>query len=73
MSFFLYYKEDNMKCLLVVQLFKNDYFCKIYLVQVKMIVEENFSNGWYKEKVVEICDMISEEVIKDLNCLYFLE
>jgi len=73
MSLFLHYKEDNMKRPLVVQLLKNDHFRKIYLAQVKTIVEENFSNGWYKEKAAEIRDMISEEVTKDPNRLYSLE
>lgn len=73
MSLFLHYKEDNTKRPLVLQLLKDNHFRKIYLAQVKTIVQENFSNGWYKEKAAEIQALIGEEVAGDPNRLYDLE
>jgi len=73
MSFFLHYKEDNQKRPLVVQLIANDHFRKIYLAQIRTIVEENFSNGWYLERAEEIREMIKDEVASDENKLYTME
>ncbi|MEL6970020.1 MAG: CotH kinase family protein [Bacteroidota bacterium] len=72
MSMFLHYKEDNMQRPLLVQLLKDNHFRKIYLAQIKTIVEENFSNGWYKEKAAEIQALIGDEVAADPNRLYDL-
>ena len=55
---------------LLVQLLKDNHFRKIYLAQIKTIVEENFSNGWYKEKAAEIQALIGDEVAADPNRLY---
>jgi spore coat protein CotH len=73
MSFFLHFKEDNQKRPLVLQLIANDHFRKIYLAQIRTIVEENFSNGWYMERAHEIREMINEEVAADKNKLYSIE
>lgn len=73
MSLFLHHKEGNMDRPLVVQLLNNNHFRKIYLAQVKTIVNENFSNGWYKEKAAEIRALIDDEVANDPNKLYSIE
>jgi spore coat protein CotH len=70
MSMFLHFKEDNDQRPLVVQLLKNDHFRKIYLAHIRTLVEENFSNGWYKEKAEAIRSLIAEEVSQDPNKLY---
>lgn len=73
MSLFTHYKEDNQKRPLVVQLLKNDHYRKIYLAHVRTIVEENFSNNWYKERIEHIRNLISNEVADDINKLYTQE
>ncbi len=70
MSMFLHFKNDNMQRPLVVQLLKNDHFRKIYLAHIRTLVEENFSNGWYKERAEAIRQLIAEEVANDPNKLY---
>jgi hypothetical protein len=70
MSLFLHYKEDNTKRPLVMNLLGVDHYRKMYLAHVRTIVEENFSNGWYKKRAEEIRTLISEDVEKDPNRLY---
>ncbi|RME92490.1 MAG: hypothetical protein D6772_16895, partial [Bacteroidetes bacterium] len=70
MSLFLHFKENNTERPLVVQLLKNDHFRKIYLAHIRTLVEENFSNGWYKEKAEGIRALIADEVKNDPNKLY---
>ena len=73
MSLFLHYKEDNALRPFVVKLLDVSHYRKMYLAHVKTIVEENFSNGWYKERANEIRALISEDVNKDPNRLYSME
>ncbi|MEZ4984852.1 MAG: CotH kinase family protein [Saprospiraceae bacterium] len=72
MSLFMHYKEDNTERPLVVKLLANDHYRKIYLAHVRTIVEENFSNGWYKERAAEIQQLINQHVADDPNKLYDL-
>jgi len=70
MSLFTHYKENNDKRPLITQLMKNSHYRKIYLAHVRTIVDENFSNGWYKERINIIRALIDDEVEKDTNKLY---
>ena len=73
MSMFLHFIDDNKQRPLVLNLLQNDHYRKIYLAHVKTIVEENFANGWYKERAAEIRELINEEVSRDPNLLYSVE
>lgn len=73
MSLFLHFNDNNTKRPLVLKLLGVSHYRKIYLAHVRTIVEENFSNGWYKERAAEIRALISEDVDKDPNRLYSLE
>lgn len=70
LSMFLHYKTKNEKRPLITNLLENPLYRKIYLGHVRTIVEENFANGWYKERMQEIADFIEPEVEADKNKLY---
>lgn len=70
MSVFTHFKEKNEKRPLVVQLLSNSHNRKVYLAHVRTIVEENFSNGWYKERINTIKLLVEEEIKRDTNKLY---
>jgi len=73
MSVFTHFKEKNEKRPLVLQLLNNSHNRKVYLAHIRTIVEENFSNDWYKERINTIKLLIEEEVKRDTNKLYSQE
>lgn len=73
MSVFTHFKEKNEKRPLVLQLLSNSHYRKIYLAHIRTIVEENFSNGWYKERINTIKLLVEEEIERDTNKLYSQE
>lgn len=73
MSLFLHFKADNTTRPLIVKLLGIDRYRKIYLAHVRTIVEENFSNAWYKTRAAEIQKLIDPLVANDPNRLYDLE
>ena len=48
----------------------NDTYKKIYLAHMRTMVEENFSNGWYETRALEIQDAIDAYVQADTNKFY---
>ncbi|MEM1217064.1 MAG: CotH kinase family protein, partial [Bacteroidota bacterium] len=70
MSLFLHYKNDNQQRPLVTNILKDNHYRKLYLAHIRTIVEENFSNGWYRERATAIRQMINEEVAKEPQRLY---
>ena len=70
LSILLHYKTKNEKRPLITNLLSKPLYRKIYLGHVRTIAEENFKNGWYKERMQEIADFIEPEVEADENKLY---
>ncbi|NCA87211.1 MAG: hypothetical protein EOM83_16900 [Clostridia bacterium] len=48
----------------------NDTYYKMYVAHMKTIIEELFSNGWYKTRALEIQDIIDAYVQADPNKFY---
>ncbi|MBR9920865.1 MAG: hypothetical protein GYB31_08495 [Bacteroidetes bacterium] len=73
LSPFLHYKTRNPKRPLITNLLGNSLYRKIYLGHIRTILEENFAEGQYKERIKEIQEAIDEEVQNDPNRLYDYE
>ena len=73
LSPFIHYKEQNSERPLIVQIFKNALYRKIYVGHIRTILNEHFSNGKYKERARQIQQIIDNEVKKDDNKLYSYE
>ncbi len=48
----------------------NDTYRKIYIAHMKTMLEENFTNGWYESRALEIQEIIAEDVQADANKFY---
>lgn len=68
MSPFLHYKNEKRP--LIHQLLSDDLNRKIYLAQIKTIVEENFGNDWYKQRIETVQTLIDQAVQEDSHKLY---
>jgi hypothetical protein len=52
------------------KILSNDRYRKMYVAHMKTIIDENFSNGWYYDRALELQDIIDEEVAVDPNKFY---
>ena len=66
----VHFKNRNPKRPLLVNLLNNSLWRKIYLAHMRTIVEENFSNGEFKNRCAELEKFIENEVKNDPNKLY---
>lgn len=57
-----------MKRILNVPLYR-----RMYIAHMKTILEENFSNGWYKTRAEELQELIAPSVVIDDNKFYTIE
>ena len=73
MSSMIHYKQKNDKRPLITKLLGKSLYRKIYIAHMKTMLEENFSNGLYKQRAAEIQDMITESVEADEKKLYPIE
>ncbi|MEM9990513.1 MAG: CotH kinase family protein [Bacteroidota bacterium] len=73
MSSMLHYKQKNEKRPLITNLLSNSLYRKIYVAQLKTMLEENFQNAWYKERAEAMQDLIAEHVQTDEKRLYPFE
>ncbi len=69
----LHFKSQNKNRPLILHLFENPLYRKIYLAHLRTINNENFVNGRYKEKAKEIRKIIDSAVKNDTNKLYSYE
>lgn len=71
--FSLFTNYNNDKRPLTSKLLKNDFYRKIYVAHVKTILEENFFNGLYYERVDSLVAFVDTLVLEDPNKLYTYE
>ncbi|MEE4260095.1 MAG: CotH kinase family protein [Bacteroidales bacterium] len=55
---------------IISKILTNDTYRKIYVAHMKTMIEENFSNGYYETRALEIQDIIAEDVQADNNKFY---
>lgn len=48
----------------------NDTYRRMYIAHCRTILEENFSNDWYKTRGMQLQNLISEALQSDMNALY---
>ncbi len=72
-SMFVHYKNRNPKRPLITNLLTNPLYRKIYIGHCRTIVMENFANGEYLKKGLEIQKIIDDAVKNDPNKLYTYE
>lgn len=71
LSLFTNYSNDNRPLLSV--LLKNDLYRKIYVANIKTIVEENFQDSSFYNHLKATMDLIAPHVKEDTNKLYTFE
>lgn len=69
----VHYKTKNAKRPLIVNVFSNTLFRKMYLGHMRTILMENFTNDLYLERAKEIQTTIQQAVLEDENKLYSYE
>ncbi len=72
-KFSLFTNYNNEKRPLASKLLKNDLYRKIYVAHSKTILEENFTNGFFKQRVDSLMAFVAPHVEKDSQKLYSLE
>lgn len=55
---------------IISKILSNDTYRKMYVAHMKTILEENFANGLYETKALEIQDIINDDVQADPNKFY---
>jgi len=55
---------------IISKILSNDTYSKMYIAHMRTMLEENFSNGWYETRALEIQDIIDADVQADPNKLY---
>lgn len=73
LSPFVHFKEKNEKRPLIMALLGNPIYRKVYIAHMKTILDEQFSNKRYLERIATIAKMIDPLVAEDENRLYDLE
>ncbi len=73
MSPFLHYSEKNPKRPLITNLLGIDLYRKIYVAHMQTILKENFTEGKFEKRALEIQKLIDELVKNDENRLYEYE
>ncbi len=73
LSPFVHFKEKNEKRPLIMALLGNPVYRKVYIAHMKTILDENFTNDAYLERIASIVKLIDPLVAGDNNRLYDLE
>lgn len=68
MSPFLHYKNTNKP--LISQLLSIPRYRKIYIAHIQTILEENFYNGWYKQRAQRLQSVVDYALKNDENKFY---
>lgn len=69
-SLFTHFKNKNPKRPLITNVLTNSFWRKVYIGHCRTILMENFANGEYLKKAVEMQSFIRDEVKADPNRLY---
>jgi hypothetical protein len=68
---------SNTNYPIISKILSDGFYKKVYLAHYKTIMDENFSNGWYADRALELQNLISTEVQNDPNQFfsysYFLD
>lgn len=73
MSPFEHYKQQNEKRPLILQLFSNPLYRKIYLAHMRTILNDHFVDSTYLKRAEVLQGLIDEHVMRDTNQLYNYE
>lgn len=65
-----FFNADNSDYPIVHELLQVPEYRRIYISHMKTIMEENFSNGWYENRAMELQALIDEHVQADQNKFY---
>ena len=55
---------------IIRKILSDDTYRKMYVAHMKTMLEDNFSNGWYETRALEIQDIIDQAVQNDANKFY---
>ena len=55
---------------IIRRILSNDSYRLMYVAHMKTMLEDNFSNGWYETRALEIQDIIDQAVQNDANKFY---
>ncbi len=61
---------DSANYPIISQILTNDRYQKKYIAHMRTMIEENFENGWYEDRALEIQEIIDEDYQADPNKLY---
>ena len=61
---------DHSNYPIISQVLSNDRFRKKYIAHMRTMIEENFDNGWYETRALEIQSIIDQDYQSDPNKLY---
>jgi spore coat protein CotH len=65
-----YLNENNSDYPIINKIMDNSVYKTRYVAHMKTLLEENFTNGWYETRALEIQDIIDAEVQADPNKFY---
>lgn len=62
-----FFNETNPNYPIISKIFTNPTYKKMYIAHMKTMLEENFLNGWYHARALELQDIIDADVQADPN------
>lgn len=65
-----YMNENNSSYPIIKQVLANDSYKKMYVAHMKTIIQDYFSNDVYRDRILELQDIIDSEVQDDPNKFY---
>ncbi len=65
-----FFNMENPNYPIIQKILSNPKYGKMYIAHMKTIIEENFANGWFVDRAVEIQDMIDGDYQTDPNAFY---
>lgn len=63
-------REDEEGWPLLDLIYSNPTYKRMYIAHMRTIINENFANGWYSERGVELQNLIKSSVQTDPNAIY---
>jgi CotH kinase protein/Lamin Tail Domain/Secretion system C-terminal sorting domain len=62
--------STNPEYPIISQVLQDPDYQKIYYAHLRTMIEENFSNGWYESRALELQEIVDEDVQADPNKFY---
>ncbi|MBK7093449.1 MAG: CotH kinase family protein [bacterium] len=62
-----FFNETNPNYPIISKIFTNPTYKKMYIAHMKTMLEENFLNGWYQTRALELQEIIDADVAADPN------